>query len=348
MPVSLKLMLFSMIGTAVFLIVSLFFPFLVIIPTGFWIVAALSLADYIFKILHTRHHFMKSAIGFGIGTVFIIVMYFVCELFGISNHTDILLVQINKLICLYGAKTCFNITICDLVILIVDYLFTWLLSLSKERNVISFTLFRVSVYVIYVLFFGSMFFDLQIPIINVIIQTLLVFSVLFDVIALMILLTGQTVASIRSKLLICNLYALLLSTMLYYHIIQKGDYISNFFQLGQINTAFILQILCNIMVLLLILQSFIYMLISIFRPKSSILHCFSPVVYAAIGLLICGFFWYKGNIISFFLVETGIIYYISMIIFAIGIAVSFMSVAYKLIFTKAETAETEKINIDQD
>ena len=348
MPVSIKFMLFSMIGSVLFLVVSVFFPFLAFISTGFWIIAALSLATFIFKTLQTRHHFLKSAIGFGIGTVFIIIIHFAYEMLGVNQHSDILFVQINKLICLNGAKACFLITVCDLLILVVDYLLTWTVSLAKEREVIPFILLRVAIYVTYVLFFGSLFVNLQITVANVILQILLVFSILFDVIALMILLSSKTVASVRSRLLLCNLFALLLSTMLYYHINQTGDYISEFFQLGQVDTAYILQVVCNIMVLLLILQSFIYMLISIFKPKSSILYCFSPVMYAAIGLLISGCFYYKGNLVSFYLTETGIIYYISMICFAIGIAVSFLSAAYKLIFTKTETTNTDKFNIDPD
>jgi len=348
MPTTIKFMIFSLIGSVVFLLVALFFPFLIFVSTGFWIMACLSLVVFIFNVLQTRHHFLKSSIGFAIGTVFLCVIQIICEGSGINTHTDIFFVLVNNLFCLYGTKICFIVTICNLTFLILDYMFTWLFSLSKERNVIPFTLFRVSVYVTYALLFISMFLDLMIPMVNVILQILMFFAVLFDVIALMILLSSQIKASLRAKLLICNLYALLLSVVLYYHIRLTGDYFKEFIHLGQINITFLLQIFCNVLVFLLILQSFIYMLICILKPKTSILHCFSPVMYAAIGLLLSGSCYYKGSLASFYLSQTGIVHYISMISFAIGIAVSFMSAAYKLIFTNTETKKTGRINIDED
>ncbi|MCR4644800.1 MAG: hypothetical protein K5695_05245 [Oscillospiraceae bacterium] len=310
--------------------------------------AALSLDAFIFHVLQTRHHFMKSAIGFGIGTVFMGILTFVYAVFGINQETGILLVLINQLICINSVRTCFLIAVADLLFLLLDFLFTWTISLSKERNNVPFGLFRVSVYMTYAIYFFILFVDLNIPLLSVILQMLLVFAVIFDMVALMILLSSQTTASVRVKLIICNVSALLLSAFLFYEFGRDGDHISEFFQLGQVNTAFILQLLCNFLMMLLILQCFIYMLISIFTPKTSILHCFSPVLYASIGLLLSGGFYYKGNLTNFYLPETMFIYYIVMICFAVGIAVSFLSAAYKLIFTKTKTKETERIYIDQD
>ena len=90
------------------------------------------------------------------------------------------------------------------------------------------------------------------------------------------------------------------------------------------------------------------MMISIFAHKKSIFSCFYPIIYAAFGIALSGFVYYYHFQIPFYIDLLSVAYYIAMMVFSVGIAVSIMSAAYKLIFTKEEKESIEKINIDID
>ena len=116
MPDMIKFMCFSLVGVIVFLILSIFFPILILVPTGFMSIAALSLIIYWFQLIKTKHHFLKLAISFFTILTFFGLMYLIVEVFGINHNSDIMFVTMNTYILKYGFVFGLALAACCLLI----------------------------------------------------------------------------------------------------------------------------------------------------------------------------------------------------------------------------------------
>lgn len=343
---SLKCMWFSIIGFVVFFIIGTFLPLVTIISSGFGLFAAISLIVYIFEKIHTRHHFLKSTIGFIIFSGFSFVILTCNTLFvKVSNSDDYLIELVNQILkygFLFSAVYC----VASLVILLLD-LCLGFVNFTKERDTVPIKIFRLGVYWTYIVGGLGAISIFSITEINIVAQLFLLLMYVFNIVTISILINCYTVCKSNFKLILINIITLFISTglLLYF---KNYDVLTNYFSIKETSAVFICKCICHVWTLLLILQFAINMIISIFKHKTTIFSCFVSILYAALGLICSCVVYYDKEIIPYRIEMLRFIYYYSIIVFAVFIGVSFMSSTYKLIFTKTETTEVEKINIDED
>ena len=359
MPDMIKFMCFSLVGVIVFLILSIFFPILILVPTGFMSIAALSLIIYWFQLIKTKHHFLKLAISFFTILTFFGLMYLIVEVFGINHNSDIMFVTMNTYILKYGFVFGLALAACCLLIFASNILLHTFIGLTYEKNIIIF-MFRIGC------FWALSIFEF--PKLQRIAQLLLILAYVYNIISVTLLISNHTNTSTKIKLIYINVICIILSIILQSFIQYGNVWILGYILNVSITINLICKIICNVFMLLFLLQLFINMIIKIFSiPKVSVskkllLYYFIPVLFSSAGLLISGglFYYYQNipfsilpsetvyyqdeNIIQYISVDT--VYYIAMIVFSISIAISFMSVAYRLIFNNKSSKEVNPIDID--
>lgn len=347
---AIKSMIFSLIGYVVFFIMGLFLPIIQIIATGFGLLAAISLVVFVFQAIRTRHHFLKSAVGFGIIAIFDIVMLLTQSFF---KPSDYYLSIINKLILNNCLVLSFGFAFLSSIILLLDYALG-LISLTKDRNVTSIKLFRIGVYLTYIVC-GIAYVFLDFPEIKAISQVCLFILYIYDIVISSVVIAKQTTCIFKVKLFVISLLSLILSLGLLGYIYFIGDSItkylnlnlnSEYFSIDGLSMIVICKILCHLWTIFILLISLWYMIIYIFKPKTSVIFCFTPILYATIGLVISSVIYYNNTLIPYYIDIFQIIYNIAVYVFAIGAGIGFMSAAFKIIFTQTNTSEIDYIDLD--
>lgn len=367
MPNTIKLMCFSLIGTFVFLILSLFLPVLVVVPTGFILIAALSLNIYWFQLIKTKHHFLKLGVSFVTLCLFLGIMKVAVHTLGIDAYEGMMLVIVNNYILSYGISFGVFFTVASLVIYIFEILFQNPIELSDERNSIFIRIFRIGMYFTFVIgycfvLFGIEFADFSE--LQKVIQLFLISVYIYDIVSIALVIINDTYVSKNLKLIYINVIYIILSVMFYAGILYvkwtsgvKIEPVSIKY-ISDMKDVYI--IVCHVFILLLLVQFFVNMIIRIFYVrKKSVLYYFYPVFLASGGLLLSGGIYYIaynfGNFERAFDVvvwnfdETLTIchiYYILMFVFAVSVGVSFMNVAYRMLFGGKSAKSVKSINID--
>lgn len=360
MPNSIKFFIFSMVGFVIFTVVSIFFPFLSFVSLGFGCLSDVSLIVYLFEKITTRHHFLLSAISFVITAGFLWLIHYIFAVSGVSAHSEIITVMISETICQYGSLySVFFFLVC-LLILGFDFLLSFTAKLSKERKNVFFKWFRFSVYCF---FFVTVFAAAveMIPDLQAVLQVTLLMPYISILISIYMLLFKQMQAKGSVKLVIANTLCALSAAVLCGYVLYSGDAAADLlrnqitlqgtfgetlFNTAEIGVLLFSRVIFLAFVISLLIQMLICMFMEMFSPKRSFLKCFIPILYAAFGLLISGVMHYYSELTPFYFPILSKPFYISMMVYAVGVAASFMTAAYKIIFVKGETVKVEKINID--
>lgn len=351
MKTSLKFMIFSLVGFVVFLIMGMFIPVITLISSGFGLFAAISLIIFVFQSVTTCHHFLESSIGFAIYSAFSFSIMFVNELLGMKNKMDEAIYSILEQILRYSYILGLVFLGISLIILLIDLLFGIKpIGLTKERDIIPIKIFRVGIYWTYIVGALGAINVFSVKEVNMIAQIVTVVMFGFIIVMIAVLMALCTSCKIKLKLFLINALALFTSicTLLYFTMF---DVISDFYFILGTTIVVIFNYICQGFTLLFIIQCMVYMVFYIFKPKGNdgIFSFFVPIIYCAIGLAISGLMYYDQyvNFVPYRMAEFDTLYYYAIVVFGVGVGVSFMSIAFKLIFSKkSKQEETEKIDLD--
>lgn len=367
MPNTIKLMCFSLIGTFVFLILSLFLPVLVVVPTGFTLIAALSLNIYWFQLIKTKHHFLKLGVSFGTLCLFLGVMKVAVHILGINEYKGMMLVIVNDYILNYGISFGMFFTVASLVVYIFESLFQKPIELSDERGSIFIKIFRIGMYCTFAIGYCFVLFGIEFAEfseLQKIVQLFFIFVYVYDIVSIALVMINDTYVSKNFALIYINVIYIILSIIFYAATLYVKW--SNGTKIEPVSIKYISDmkdiyiIVCHIFILLLLVQFFVNMLIRIFYVrKKSVLYYFYPVFLASGGLLLSGGIYYItynfgdfNGIFDLVLWDSnGIltmynVYYILMFVFAISVGICFMNVAYRMLFSSKSAKSVKSINID--
>lgn len=331
---SLKCMLFSLIGFIVFFIIGLFLPLITIVSSCFGLFAAVSLIVFVFKSLQTSHHFLKSSIGFAIFSFFCFTILTINNIFGSGIDTDDIFIGCVNQVLLYGFYLSAIYCVISLLLLLLDFFFG-IVNLTKERDVLPIKLFRLGIYWSYIVGGLGAISIFSIPEINIIAQLFMIVMYVFNIIMISVIIQCCTLCKQQIKLILMNVIILFISVFMLIYF-ELTNVLTSYFIAGGLSIDLIFKYMCHLWSLLLILQFIANMVISIFKPKISVLSCFVPILYAALGLLCSGVIYYDEGLNPYRIESLNFIYYYIIIVFAVGIGISFMSATYKLIFEKKD------------
>ena len=351
MPNTIKLMCFSLIGTFIFLILSLFLPVLVVVSTGFTLIAALSLDIYWFQLIETKHHFLKLGVSFGTLCLFLGIMKVAVNTLGINKFKDmILLVTVNDYILNYGISFGMFFTVASLVVYIFESLFQKPIELSDERDSIFIRIFRIGMYCTFAIGYCFVLFGIEFAefsALQKIVQLFLIFVYIYDIVSIALVMINDTYVSKNFKLIYLNVIYIILSIIFYVATLyvrwSNGTTmeIVSIKDISDMKDIYI--IVCHIFILLLLVQFFINMIIRMFYvKKKTVLYYFYPVFLASGGLILSGgicylaYSWRNFDYFNLMIVYDFLtmydVYYVLMFVFAVSVGICFMNVAYRMLF----------------
>lgn len=342
MSKTIKILLFSLIGFAVFAVGSFIINQLIIFSLGFLVLSYFTLISYLFRKIKTKHLYLKTSLCALIGIIGFLSNDLLLKYIASRNKTEIIslpfdLCNISILINDILIQLVIFSLVIGAIILGFEFIMKKLMGFVHDENNISIKLFRFFIV-------GVLCFNISgsfVPLLGFV-NIVMVFAC-WTTATVIICLKTQVRKSV--KMLTANIAGLItFCTMIcYYSLIDFNPMLLN------ISLQFIYSIVCLIFVFGVFASTIILIMNDIFSKSSRILDSLYALIISIIGSIATHFL--KSLDIAFpfsNIIKYPLVFGVMFAIYILCSAVSIMSIAYKIIFKKTETLPEDESTIDID
>lgn len=317
---SMKFFLFCLVGFIVFEITGTIIEPIILVATMFLIGAWISISVYFFKGIKTKHMFLKS---------------FLCSLIGVSlcvgniillnnitsNPTGFYL--ISKNIYNYGTIFMMFAMLTSIIILIFDVIMSLFMKFPTDRNTLSINVFKFCLC-------GVLSFSLAGLILNIFTIGTLLFHIATIVLEIIIIFI-HTKSKISTKLLMSSISTFASCVMMFYYFYSVNTSFSVYKNLGIVD---VYNYACGISLFLIFISIILLIISDIFSKFSGVSGSLVALLISIVGAGMSYVFYSFGSLLPFLptIPVTISIFRIMFLLFILGISLSIMSIAFKLIF----------------
>lgn len=337
MSKSMKSFLFCLVGFAVFEITGILIEPVLLIAVVFMIGAFISISTYIFKKIVTKHTFLKVMICSILGIVLFIINNTIFNFLSDKFLLQTEFYSISKMIYIYGVILMVLTSVVSLIIYLFDIIMSLFMKFPTDRNINSIKVFKFSLW-------GVLTFSIAGLIFNMFTLLVLLFQ-LISIISGIVVISANISARVPTKMIMCSISGFISCLIMYFYFSMLVSYFNIY---ENINVIDIYNYSCSLFLLAIFISTFVLIVNDIFSKLVGISGSFVALIISIIGASTSYMLYNFGTFVPFLPSNALSVFGITFILFILGIAISIMSIAFKLIFKDTKTEEIEQISIDLD